>query len=241
VKKFRFTQSKLKITVLFIVGIGAAGLVSLYAYQRVYDHRTTLVNLAAANQSGTNSTDITASSQQSSSAPANWLTYKSPVGNFSFNYPNTWSVSGNPVPGENNGYYRNEYYINILPVSANASQHSDNDFTMEFFVDNNPDSASPPTRIPYGTTQKLSNGVNVWTASLANSKGARPSSDCPELQLINANATHLSYALSDGQYLALKGGYCENLKDAPTANYDQQLSSNNWQVALGIIKSLQFK
>ena len=83
--------------------------------------------------------------------------------------------------------------------------------------------------------------MSVWTASAANSKGARPSSDCPELQLINANATHLGYALSNGQYLALKGGYCENLKDAPTANYNAQLASENWQVALAIIKSLQFK
>ena len=234
-KKFRFTQSKLKVTVLFIVGIGVAGIASWYAYQHVYGHRTSQLSLATTNQLGAKSTDVTASSQQPSGAPANWPTYKSPVGNFSFNYPNTWSVSGNPVPGGNG------YYINILPVSANASQHSDNDFTMEFFVGRNPDSTSPPTRIPYGTTQKLSNGVSVWTASAANSKGARPSSDCPELQLINANATHLGYALSNGQYLALKGGYCENLKDAPTANYNAQLASENWQVALAIIKSLQFK
>jgi hypothetical protein len=236
VKKFRLTQSKSKITMLFIVGIGVACVASWYTYQRVYSHRTTLLTLASANQgSGTNSTVATASSQQQSNTTANWLTYKSPVGNFSFNYPTTWSVSGNNIPGGNG------YYINILPVSANASQHSDNDFTMEFFVGSNPDSTSPPTRIPYGTTQKLSNGVNVWTASLANSTGARPSSVCPEMQLINVNATHLSYALSNGQYLALKGGYCENQKDAPTANYNQQLVSNNWQVALSIIKSLQFK
>ncbi len=234
-RKFRFTQPKLKITVLFIVGIGVAGLGSWYVFQRAYDHRTSQLSVAATNQPGTASTGVAASSQQSSGAPANWLSYKSPVGNFSFSYPDTWSVSGNAIPDENG------YYINILPVSANASQHSDNDFTMEFFVVSNPDSTSPPMRIPYGTTQKLSNGVNVWTASVANSKGGRPSSDCPELQLINANASHLSYALSNGQFLELKGGYCESFKDAPTANYNAQLAGENWQTALAIIKSLQFK
>jgi len=231
-----FTQSKLKITVLLIVGIGVAGLASWFTYQRVYGHRTTLLTSASANQvSGTNSTLATASSQQQTNTTANWLTYKSPVGSFSFNYPSTWSVSGNPIPSGNG------YYINILPISANTPQPLNNDFTMEFFVGSNPDSTSPPTRIPYGHTQKFSNGVNVWTASLANSTGARPSSVCPEMQLINANATHLSYALSNGQYLALKGGYCENLKDAPTADYNHQLSGQNWQLALDIIKSLQFK
>ncbi len=236
-EKFRFTQSKLKITTLFIVGIGAVGLASWYAYQHIYSHRTnrlTVASLASANQIGTTSTVATASSQQQSDT-ANWLTYKSPVGNFSFNYPSTWSVSGNTIPSGNG------YYINILSASANASRPLENDFTMEFFVGSNPDSTSPPTRIPYGTTQKLSNGVNVWTASLANSKGARPSSVCPEMQLINANATHLSYALSNGQYLALNGGYCESRNDVPTASYDQQLTSENWKTALAIISSLQFK
>lgn len=164
-----------------------------------------------------------------------WRTYNSSVGKFSFKYPQNWSVDAPDYSSTG------VYVINIRTVGPTTSRPETDDFNMSLNVEDNPDSASPPTRIPYGSVQELSKQIHVWVSDLASAAAARPPSYCPEMELVNTQKTHMSLVLRDGRYLTLRGGYCELLNDKPTASYDQQLKSDDWLTALAIVKSIAFQ
>src|SRR5437868_2974970 len=83
----------------------------------------------------------------------------------------------------------------VLAVNNNA-------LSMSFLIAGNPDVNGPPSVIPNGTTQKLTNGINLWTptgTTATHPTNTTGQTVCPVLQIVNANKTHLSYALSNGK------------------------------------------
>ena len=170
---------------------------------------------------------------KTNAAAAQQLTYTSTAGGFSFTYPSDWKVTEGPAGVDDE----------VVIVPSDASVSPANQFLMTLLVAGNPDVSDPPTAIPNGTVHKLSNGINLWVTTTASA--TRPSASagrtiCPELEITNANETHFSYALPNGQNLALIAGYCQGQNSTASLTYQQQLVNQDWQTAAAIIQSLQF-
>lgn len=167
------------------------------------------------------------------SAATGQQTYTSTIGGFSFTYPSDWKVAEGPAGVDDQ--------ILIAPSSAAAS--AANQFLMTLLVAGNPDVSDPPTAMVNGTAQKLTNGINLWistSASATRAAAAAGRTVCPELEITNADQSHFSYALPNGQNLALIAGYCQGQNSTTSLTYQQQLANQDWQTAVSIIKSIQF-
>lgn len=220
---------------LTVLVIGALAGVSLVVYQH---NRVKLSGATGGTQTTTQPTITTQPTATSA-------TYTSTAGGFSFAYPAGWKVTEQPpVPGVDP-----DDQISIDAPASTTSQpttgrvtYTDR-FLMTLLISSNPD-VSPRGTVSAGTIQKLANGISLWTSS--SDLATRPTSSggstaCPELAIVNANGTHFSYALSNGQNLALIAGYCESQGDTSALSYQQQLVSANWQAAIGIMQSIQLK
>jgi len=175
--------------------------------------------------------ELTASSE--ANATAGWSTYTSNSGNFSFKYPTNWSATENE-----SGPSQSE--IIVQPTAAQAS--TTNSLRMTLFVTKTPDASYQPAAAPNGTVQALPNGIDLWTSN--SDSASRPTANgtgaCPVVEIINSTQTHFSYALSDGQYLSLEGGYCLGQNDTSSQDFQTQLSSSDWNTATEIISSIAF-
>ena len=100
-----------------------------------------------------------------------------------------------------------------------------------------------PKDVASRTTQKLANGIDLWVAdeSESMSQSTTGQQACPELDIINANQTSLSYALGSGQYLMLQAGYCEGQRATTSLTYQQQLASQDWQGAINVVGSVKIQ
>jgi cytoskeletal protein RodZ len=224
------------IEAVFIVAvIGIMGATGWFVYQ----HNRVKPTDAATNNTTNNQQ---ATTTQPTNTPA---TYTSTAGGFSFTYPAGWKVTEGQV-GSGAGT-EDAIYINTPAQTAtqpNTDRITNTDrLSMTLWITTNPDS-SPHKTAPDQTIQQLANGINLWTPSAAQSVTRTNSTGtivCPELAIINADRTHFSYALANGQYLTLSAGYCEGQGDTTTLTYQQQLSSQEWQAAIGVMQSIQFK
>lgn len=199
------------------------------------------------NQASTTATP-TISANSSTDPYANWNTYTSTIGGFNFKYPSTAKIEGfrgelAVFPSGTEGVAQgNTGVINgqedQIWISSNTG--STNNFTLVLSV------ASDLQKLQYnrlskitdGTQTSLDNGLAVWqTNQAATGEAACPNS--PQLDLISNNTFY--YQLTNKLYLGASGTFCFGDKLSTTYTYDEQTSSQDWQNAVKIIKSIKFE
>ena len=210
-----------------IVVLGVVGGASAYVYH--HNHKTK----AVASKTSTSTPKSTSGSTTPTKPDpyAGWKTYTSTTGNFSFKYPADWYFAAGGT-GSSAGE------ISLEPTSSQTA--TSNAFRMTLNVETNPDTAYQPAAASKGTTQKLANGIQVWTTK--DTTSTSPNTPvCPVMEMMNAANTHFSYPLSGGNYLTLSGGYCQGQRDVTTYTYQQQLASQDWQTGLKVVSSIVVK
>ena len=231
----RGDQSGFGTTVILLVVLVIAVLAvsSLALYQR---HKPSNdKNSAAATTTRTTSQpQITTTTQTQQATAITTATHQAADGSFSFSYPSNWYINDSlSSPAA-------EDEINLGSVSAQSSNA--NAFRMSLSVVTGAD--AQPGYLPDGTVQKLTNGMNLWTSSVARSEvPSSPTSTstmaCPHMKIVSADEKHFSYPLKNGKFLILAGGYCQSDKDTTSQTYDQLLASQNWQAAVAIVQSIK--
>jgi cytoskeletal protein RodZ len=224
-----YSAVEVLLIVLVVVALSATGFV---VYQR---HKSTSAKSNATtspNQTTSQSQSTTTTQTQQTTAAK---THQAADGSFSFSYPTDWYIN------ESLNTLAAEDEISLAPVSAQTPNA--NAFRMILFVVSNPD--AQPGYLPDGTVQKLTNGINLWTSSLARSQvPASPTSTtmmaCPRIKIVSSDEKHFSYPLKNGKFLMLTAGYCQSDKDTTSQTYDQLLAGQAWQSAVAIIQSIKF-
>lgn len=213
--------------VLVVTALAVSGLV---LYQR---HTPSTAKSTAA----TSPTQTTTQAQSiSATQPATMAmnTHQAADGSFSFSYPSNWYIN------DSINTSAAEDQIILEPVGAQSSNA--NAFRMSLWAVLSPD--SQPGDLSDGTAQKLTNGINLWTSSLARSEvPTSPTSTsmmaCPSMKIVSTDGKHFSYPLRNGKYLILTAGYCQSDKDTTSQTYEQLLTSQNWRTAVSIVQSIQ--
>lgn len=216
-------------TVEVLIAVAVVAVIGL-AGAAVYAHHKN----AAKPPAKTSASSSNAATETTQQPAANLTTYSSSYGGFSFQYPTGWKV--------NEGQTGLEDEITISPVITTTATPTDL-FTMTMWVTTNPDANFQPSALPNGSLLKLSNGISLWTSDTGHSARTSVTGSsyaCPTMEIVNATSTHFSYALANGKYLTLEGGFCEGQGVQVTQTYQQQLASQDWQAAIAIVKSLQF-
>ncbi|HUS25966.1 MAG TPA: hypothetical protein VMY99_01295 [Nevskiaceae bacterium] len=161
-------------------------------------------------------------------------TYTSDRHRYSFDYPKDWQIR---IGANASG-------VEQIDIGPKPSPAAKNIFGMTFSVSTDPDSTYQPSAAAQGSIITLPNKLLAWVQPKDTSvRDGNPTLYCPTIQLLSKSVVdgyHFSHSLSGGSYLAVEGGYCTNQGAAPTYSYEQQLASNEWQIAQSSIGSLQF-
>ena len=229
------TVALLVLAVLVVAGLAVVG---AYVYHARNNAKSSTSTTAAVSPSGAQQT----TTAQSVTPSPGMNIYTDSDGNFTFAYPAAWTVAGGGTGSSQGVVYLSHKGASQAPTQGHITPT--NEFNMTMSVVTNPDAAYPIASISDGTVvQKLANGINLWTKSEAKSTHPTNSTGqtvCPRMEILNADSTHFSYALANGKYLTISGGYCETENSVTTLTYQQQLASADWQAAIAIINSIKF-
>lgn len=220
-----FSTSVIVLAVLVIAVLAVTGLV-VYQHHKPNNGKNSAATSTTQTSTQPQSTTTTQTQQTT--------THQAADGSFSFSYPSNWYINDslNTLAAEDQ--------ITLQPVSARSSNA--NAFRMSLSVVTGAD--AQPGYLPDGTVQKLTNGINLWTSSLAHSEvPASPTSTstmaCPSMKIVSTDEKHFSYPLKNGKFLMLTAGYCQSDKDTTTQTYDQLLAGQDWQAAVAVVQSIQ--
>jgi hypothetical protein len=166
---------------------------------------------------------------------ANWQSYSSAVGNFTFKYPANWTLKEQSINSSLAKYQKQElnFSVNIKRPEAQG-----------YFIFNlivyaaNPSMENLPQDLTMVTTEDLPNGIMISQSK----KPDESSPYTPTLSIIGKQgiAHYYGYPLINKYYLSGTGGFGMDERTSTNLTYEEQVGSIEWKDAKLLLQSIKF-